>query len=128
MNKDLNNLMKSYWKQQNDAKEYHELRKQDMVKKALDEVDRKKKDNIDIINEDTELSIKKKEKKKNKSNNLNDLNDLKIELDKDNNELIKERNEINNNIDKLRKLEDELAQKIKEMELDKQKKKVNESL
>jgi len=125
MNKDLNNLMKSYWKQQNDAKEYHELRKQDMVKKALDEVDRKKKDNIDIISEDTESNIKKKEKKKNKQN---DLKDLKLELDKDNNELIKERNEINNNIDKLRKLEDELAQKIIEMELDKQKKIVNESL
>jgi len=127
MNKDLNNLMKSYSKQQNDAKEYHELRKQDMVKKALDEVDNKKKENssvIDVEDDDDNTSMKKKEKKKSKANNLKDM---KLELDKDNKELKEGRNEINDSIDKLRRLEDELSQKIKEMELDNAKKTVSES-
>ena len=42
MNKDLNSLMKNYWKQQSDANEYHEIRKQDMVNKALSDIEKKK--------------------------------------------------------------------------------------
>ena len=42
MNKDLNKLMKSYWNQQTEAKQFHELRKQDMIKKALDDVNKRK--------------------------------------------------------------------------------------
>lgn len=112
MNKELNNLMKSYWKQQTDAKEYHELRKQDMMKKALDEVTKKKKQNDS--EDTTDSSLKKKKKTITKLNNK--LNDLKTELDTDKEELDKEKKEIDENINTLRRLEDELAAKLKEME------------
>lgn len=113
MNKELNNLMKSYWKQQNDAKEYHELRKQDMVNKALDEVTKKKKQNEDE-NATSGDSLVKKKKTITKLNNK--LNDLKSDLDTDKEDLDKEKKEIDENINTLRRLEDELAAKLKEME------------
>lgn len=124
MNKDLNKLMKSYWNQQTEAKEFHELRKQDMVNKALEDVKTRKNKNEAETNNESEnenesgvqldkvnsSSTTKKKTKKNKQ--------LNKDLEKDKEELDKEKKEIDNNIDTLRRLEDELAKKIKEMELE----------
>jgi vacuolar-type H+-ATPase subunit I/STV1 len=114
MNKELNNLMKSYWKQQTDAKEFHEVRKQDMMKKALDEVTKKKQQNESEDSGSGDSLLKKKKKTITKLNNK--LNDLKSDLDTDKEELDKEKKEIDENINTLRRLEDELAAKLKEME------------
>jgi len=127
MNKDLNKLMKNYWKQQSDAKEFHEIRKQEMVNKALEEVEKKKKDNNDNDNDDeqiqeldeqsiNQISKAKKNKKTKKVDKNVILNDLKSDLDENKKDLEKEKKEVDDNINTLRKLEDELAEKIKEME------------
>lgn len=108
MNKDLNKLMKTYWKQQTEAKEFHEIRKQEMIKKSLDEVNEKKE----------ELEVNKKVKgKKNKEVKLNDMKEI-VENEKE--ELNNEKIEIDKNINNLRKLEEELAEKMKELEKEKE--------
>jgi hypothetical protein len=110
MNKDLNKLMKTYNTQQSEAKQYHELRKQEMVKKAVDETDKKKK-----INE--ELSDKK-------STKSSKLDDMKISLESNKEELNTEKNRIDENINALRKLQDELTEKYREIEIEKTQKKI----
>jgi hypothetical protein len=122
MNKDLNKLMKSYWNQQTEAKEFHELRKQDMVNKALEDVKTRKNENeaetiIEVENESEEQSdnVKSLSKKKKRTKKKQQLDDV-IEQDKI--KLDEEKKEIDNNICTLRRLEEELANKIKEMELE----------
>ena len=122
MNKDLNKLMKSYWNQQTEAKEFHELRKQDMVNKALEDVKTRKNENEaetinEVENESEEQSenVKSSSKKKKRTKKNKQL-DKVIEQDKK--ELDEEKKEIDNNICTLRRLEEELANKIKEMELE----------
>lgn len=155
MNKDLNKLMKTYMKQQTEAKDYHEIRKQEMMNQAFDEAARKKK-------------LNKKNKKKEKKRLLQELNNAinnnnsgvsvvpesevvkateveededddveegvatakvktklktkeeiiksqKSELDADKEKLDREKKEINENINKLRSLEQELLEKMKEL-------------
>jgi hypothetical protein len=129
MNKDLNKLMKSYWNQQTEAKQFHELRKQDMIKKALDDVNKRKEEN-DLAEVDadqsTELDLnqtaKSKTTKSSKSakSKTAKLNDKKSDLENDKLELDKEKNEVDENIKTLRRLEDELSEKIKEMEIEQQ--------
>ena len=113
MNKDLNKLMKTYNTQQAEAKQYHELRKQDMVKKAIDETDKKKKTN--------EQTIEKKSKtsKSIENNESEKLDNLKSSLESDKEDLDNEKNKIDENINALRKLQDELSEKYKEIELEK---------
>ena len=124
MDKDLNKLMKSYWNQQTEAKQFHELRKQDMVKKALDDVNKRKEENeaAEQSNE-SELNqtgtAKSKTKSKSKSKTAK-LNDKKYDLENDKSELDKEKNEVDESIKTLRRLEDELSERIKEMELEQQ--------
>jgi len=132
MNKDLNNLMKNYWKQQDEAKQFHETRKQEMVTKAIKEVEQKKQENSTVDSStdleidskigdqaDDQLHQKKpnanKVKKAKKDKNVK-VEEMKNILDEDKKKLDDEKKEINENIDLLRKLEEELAQKIKEME------------
>lgn len=107
MNKELNDLMKSYKTQQEEAKEFHEIRKREMVNKALEEVN-KKKSSIDQMSEQTS-------KKKVKKNKQDKLVDLKAGLNKNKEELDKDKKEIDENINTLRKLEAELDAKIKEL-------------
>lgn len=104
MNKDLNKLMKTYSNQQAEAKEFHELRKQEMVKKGLEETDKKKK-------EYTQESDTKKKTK----NRTDKLNELKDNLESNKEELDNEKSKIDENINILRKLQDELE--LKEFEL-----------
>ena len=110
MNKDLNKLMKTYNTQQSEAKQYHELRKQEMVKKAVDETDKKKK-----INEE------QSDKKSSKSSKLDQM---KISLESNKEELDTEKNRIDENINALRKLQDELEDKYREIEIEKTQKKI----
>jgi hypothetical protein len=112
MNKDLNKLMKTYANQQAEAKEFHEIRKQDMVKKAIEDTDKKKK-------EQSENSDKKK-KSKDKSGKLTEM---KNDLESNKEELDNEKNKIDENINALRKLQDELDEKYKEIELENSQKK-----
>ena len=49
MNKDLNKLMKSYTEQQTEAKDFHEIRKQDMVRKAMEEAKKIKENQTDEV-------------------------------------------------------------------------------
>lgn len=117
MNKDLNKLMKSYWQQQNEAKEFHELRKQDMIKKALEEANKKKEDN------ENNPEVKKKTKKNKDENKLDEMkNEIKIQTE----ELEREKKEKEESINRLRKLEEELALRMKEMELENAKKLVEQ--
>ena len=109
MNKDLNKLMKSYWQQQSEAKEFHELRKQEMIKKALEEANKKKEDN------ENNQEVKKKSKN---TKDEKKLSEMKEELDNEKEELDKEKRERDESINKLRKLEEELSLKMKEMELE----------
>jgi hypothetical protein len=169
MNKDLNKLMKSYWKQQSDAKEHHEIRKQEMIKKAMDEVNKKKKEKKEKINHEsdsesdsekcgieehkandqgeqtdqnilnststdnlttdqddnvsTKLSKSSKSSKLSKStkstkSKLSKLSELKSDLDANKIDLEKEKRDVDENINTLRRLEEELSEKIKEMELE----------
>jgi len=107
MNKDLNKLMKTYLDQQEKAKEYHETRKQDMVKKAVESSENQKK--LNKINEDKEEN-ESGNKKKNK------LNKIQKKLETEKKDLEYDKNEVTTNINKIRELEDELAEKIKELE------------
>lgn len=130
MNKDLNKLMKNYWKQQDDAKQFHELRKQEMVSKALKEVEQRKQENAELLNAEqnteqtaeqtseqvTSTGKSKKTKKNKKTDKTAKLEDMKNELNGDKKELEHDKKEIDENINTLRRLEEELAQKIKEME------------
>ena len=108
MNKDLNKLMKTYSNQQTEAKEFHEVRKQDMVKKAIEDADKKKKEN----------SITEEETSKKKTNKSEKLNLMKNNLELDKEGLDSEKNRIDENINALRKLQDELSDKYKEIELE----------
>ena len=107
MNRDLNKLMKTYNNQQSEAKEYHELRKQDMVKKAVLETDNKKKEN----EQSSDTKTKKSEK----------LTEIKNNIEVNKEELENEKNRIDENINVLRKLQDELNDKYRELEIDKKK-------
>jgi hypothetical protein len=130
-NKDLNKLMKSYFKQQTEAKEYHEIRKQEMVNKALEETKKKKMENelnkTDSESDDDdkknttinkESTVSATSKKKSKNNSIK-LEKMKEQLTKSQEELDNDKKEVDENINKLRKLEDELEQKMKELELEK---------
>jgi hypothetical protein len=131
MNKDLNKLMKSYWNQQTEAKQYHELRKQDMIQKALEDVNKRKEENSTVntvntddetensaeINNDNDNQTAKSKKSKSKSKSAK-INEIKYDLEKDKTELDKEKKEVDENINTLRRLEEELSEKIKEMELE----------
>jgi hypothetical protein len=137
MNNDLNKLMKSYWNQQSDAKQFHELRKQEMIQKALQEVKQKKEDqnvedqnvedqNVEDQNvEDQSVETKDNQtvkiKKSKSKSKITKINEMKSSLENNKADLDKEKNEIDNNINTLRRLEDELTEKIKEMELEKNK-------
>lgn len=133
MNKDLNKLMKNYWKQQEDAKQFHEIRKQEMVAKALKEVEQRKQENSELANGTSnenessnngenlnETSVQTGKSKKSKKNKKTDksakLEEMKNELSGDKKDLEHDKKEIDENINTLRRLEEELAQKIKEME------------
>ena len=123
MNKDLNKLMKSYWKQQSDANEYHELRKQEMTRKALEELTKKKTEQAteaettDVDPTDPEVESNDTSKtKKSKKNKEKKLDTIKTQLDSNKETLDKEKKEVDENINTLRRLEDELNQKIKELE------------
>jgi hypothetical protein len=136
MNKDLNTLMKNYWKQQSDAKEFHEVRKQEMVNKALEDVEKRKKENKKLEDEDEQeqgqeqeqeqeqdqgqgleqLNKTQKSKKTKKIDKGVKLEEMKNNLTENKQDLEHEKKEIDNNINTLRKLEEELAQKIKELE------------
>jgi len=107
MNKDLNKLMKTYWQQQADAKEFNEVRKQEMINKAIEDVDKKKKEN-ELLDDE----VSKKKTKKNKSEKLTEL-ETDLELEKE--ELENEKKEIDENINLLRRLEEELIEKMNEM-------------
>jgi hypothetical protein len=107
MNKDLNKLMKTYLEQQEKAKEYHETRKQDMVKKAVESSDNQKK--LNKINENKEEN-ESGNKKKNK------LDKIQKKLETEKKDLEYDKNEVTANINKIRELEEELAEKIKELE------------
>jgi len=107
MNKDLNKLMKTYLEQQEKAKEYHETRKQDMVKKAVESSENQKKLNkINEENEEKESGNKKKNK----------LDKIQKKLETEKKDLEYDKNEVTTNINKIRELEEELAEKIKELE------------
>jgi len=132
MDKDLNKLMKSYWNQQTEAKQFHELRKQDMVKKALDDVNKRKEENEAAEEQSNESELnqtgtaKSKTKTKSKSK-IAKLNDKKCNLENDKSELDKEKNEVDESIKTLRRLEDELSERIKEMELEQRSNQSNQS-
>ncbi len=127
MNKDLNKLMKSYWKQQSDANEYHELRKQEMTRKALEEVVRKKTEKAeaeadvetnaeaDASNPEVESNTTSKTKKTKKVKDKK-LESMKNQLESNKEDLDKEKREVDENINTLRRLEEELSEKIKELE------------
>jgi hypothetical protein len=117
-NKELNKLMKDYLSEQNKAKEYHELRKQDMVAKALKDLEERKKKNTEV----NETSNKKVAKKK--QNNLtNDKLDLLDKLDKTNDEslnktnddLNKQKDELNNAKQIIQDTDDEVKKLKEEM-------------
>jgi len=117
-NKELNKLMKDYLSEQNKAKEYHELRKQDMVAKALKDLEERKKKNTDV----NETSNKKVAKKK--QNNLtNEKLDLLDNLDKTNDDslnktnddLNKQKDELNNAKQIIQDTDDEVKKLKEEM-------------
>jgi hypothetical protein len=132
MNKDLNKLMKSYWNQQTEAKQFHELRKQEMVQKALEDVNKRREENEtmdekdDLVSESTDATVTDGEQmqtaksKKSKKPKSVKLNEMKTDLEGDKSDLDKEKNEVDENIKTLRRLEDELSERIKEMELEQQ--------
>jgi len=64
MNKDLNKLMKNYDEQQNEAKEYHEIRKQDMVRKAMEDLTKRKKENINSKIAEVEAEVEESKESK----------------------------------------------------------------
>ena len=127
MNKDLNKLMKNYWKQQDDAKQFHEIRKQEMVSKALKEVEQRKQENAESSNIEESSNLEqslngvntqtgKSKKKSKKIDKSIKLEEMKNELTGDKKELEHDKKEIDENINTLRRLEEELSQKIREME------------
>ena len=107
MNKDLNKLMKTYLDQQEKAKEYHETRKQDMVKKAVESSENQKK--LNKINDE-------KEENENGNKKKNNLDKIQKKLETEKKDLEYDKNEVTTNINKIRELEEELAEKIKELE------------
>lgn len=125
MNKDLNKLMKNYWNQQAEAKQFHELRKQDMIQKALEDVNKRKEANAEEkvseekVSEEEHSQTAKSKKSKFKSKTAK-LNEMKSDLAKNEDELNKDKRQVDENINTLRRLEEELAEKIKEMELEQQ--------
>lgn len=151
MNKDLNDLMKSYYNDQEKAKSYHELRKQEMVSKALKEIEEKKRlqklqkesggveqgsidltakadsgeptnvsdgvngiNGVDVTGAEGENKVKKRKNKK--LNKLNKLNEMKSSLTNEKAETEAEKQEINENLERLRRMESELHDKIRELQ------------
>ena len=104
--------MKNYNNQQSEAKDFHELRKQDMVKKAISDAEKKKSENEQL----TEIEPVKK------SSISETLNEVKTQLGQTQEELANEKQTINENINTLRKLQEEIEEKTKELELEKKKK------
>jgi hypothetical protein len=114
MNKDLNKLMKSYMEQQNEAKEFHELRKQQMVQNALAETQKKKQENeasAEASNEITESKNKKKSLKATKQK----VDELKSVVEDEKKELTADKDEVSSSINRIRELEAELDSKIREI-------------
>ena len=124
MNSELNRLMKAYNQQQDEAKMYHELRKQDETKKATEETnekkiknERKKKaemlDKLDNLEDTVKETVDHDDIKIVESSDLDKLKEVseqqKLELDQ-------EKEEINKSINKIRELERELDTRVKEME------------
>jgi hypothetical protein len=124
MNSELNRLMKAYNQQQDEAKMYHELRKQDETKKATEETnekkiknERKKKaemlDKLDNLEDTVKETVEHDDIKIVESSDLDKLKEVseqqKLELDQ-------EKEEINKSINKIRELERELDTRVKEME------------
>jgi len=114
-NQELNKLMKTYVQQQEDAKEYHQIRTSQMKQNAISEAVKKSIDNKDVTdskkdtNDDDSKSIKKEQ--------------LDVLTEKERQELINEKkkkmiedeNARKETIDTLRKLEDELQEKLAEL-------------
>ena len=130
MNKDLNKLMKTYMNQQAEAKDYHEIRKQEMMSQAVEEATKKKKQNEKKkkekdtdVSEVSEVSIVSEVPNTSDVSDVLDtsedkhkkIKDLKSNLELDKKELDKEKTEINESINKLRALEQELSEKMKEL-------------
>jgi hypothetical protein len=112
MNKDLNKLMKSYMEQQNEAKEFHELRKQQMVQKALEETQKKKQDNASASVEVSD-GVTKSKKKSLKTQQK--VEELKSVVEDEKKELVAEKDEVSNSINRIRELEAELDSKLREI-------------
>lgn len=121
MNKDLNKLMKTYNTQQSEAKEYHELRKNDMVKKAIGDADKKKIENVQeneqIEDLDKTRQLVGTETKKKSYKTKDTLNEIKSQLESNKEELASEKAMIDQNINILRQLQDELSDKYKELNI-----------
>jgi len=122
-NKELNKLMKDYLSEQNKAKEYHELRKQDMVAKALKELEDKKKKQDESSNKKILKKKKNNDDKNELLNNLDNSND--DSLNKTNDNLNKQKEEldnakqiINNTDEEINKLKEEMLKLQKELEED----------
>lgn len=128
MNSELNRLMKAYNQQQDEAKMYHELRKQDETRKATEEANKKKIKNdkkkktemLDKLdnpeendNEDTKQTVQTDDIQ---IVNNPDLDNLKEVSEQQKLELEQEKEEINRSINKIRELERELDARVKEME------------
>lgn len=116
MNSELNKLMKAYNQQQDEAKMYHELRKQEETKKATEEATKRKIKNekkkktemLDKIDQDEKTDIQIIENP--------DLDKLKEVSEQQKLELDQEKEEINKSINKIRELERELDARVREME------------
>jgi hypothetical protein len=134
MNSELNRLMKAYNKQQDEAKMFHELRKQDETRKATEEANKKKIKNekqkktemLNKLDHQEDENIKQTVEQENVDNVDNvenvenvdnsDLDNLKDVSEQQKLELDQEKEEINRSINKIRELERELDARVKEME------------
>jgi hypothetical protein len=124
MNSELNRLMKAYNKQQDEAKMFHELRKQDETRKATEEANKKKIKNekqkktemLDKLDHPEDENIKQTVENEQENVDNSDLDNLKNVSEQQKLELDQEKEEINRSINKIRELERELDARVKEME------------
>jgi len=120
MNKDLNKLMKSYIEQQSEAKEFHEIRKQDMIKKAMEEAQKIKENPATPVVLPTDSNIPTETsdpiESKIKTKRRKTIKKIKTEVEENKNELENNKKNIDDSLDKLKKLEDEFNEKMKELE------------
>jgi hypothetical protein len=124
MNSELNRLMKAYNKQQDEAKMFHELRKQDETRKAAEEANKKKIKNekkkktemLDKLDHPEDENIKQTVENEQENVDNSDLDNLKDVSEQQKLELDQEKEEINRSINKIRELERELDARVKEME------------